>query len=175
MIGERPVPTEANVRTNYNKNLHIDESKIIQHVNIYVDNRPPVINGSHVGSFQDISDPEVGQEMQSSKSKGIVLTNSNLPVIREGLPRTFTSVLRKCPSGDNNAPSLNEKIVPFKGPHIELEEVQSSNLNISLSRLSKRDADKVSEKLRNISKMDSHEHRSLGSQNSQQGSFTPTN
>jgi signal transduction histidine kinase len=59
--------------------------------------------------------------MQSSNGKEIVLTKTSLPAIRVGFHNTSINVLRPFPSGEN-PPSLNEKMSPFMGPHIEIEE-----------------------------------------------------
>jgi hypothetical protein len=172
MIAERTVSTETTKPINYNEKLHIDDSKITQNVNIFVDTRTPGINDSQISANYECRDPEVGQEMQSSNGKEIVLTKTSLPAIRVGFRNTSINVLRPFPSREN-PPSLNEKISPFMGPHIEIEEIQSSNSNISLSRLSKGNVEMESEKLCNISKLDPCDNLSPGSQTSQQGSYTP--
>jgi hypothetical protein len=121
MIEERIVPNEKTKPMNYNKNLYNDDSKITQNVNIFVDTRAPGINNSHISANYECSDPKIGQEMQSSNGKGIVLTKTSLPAIRVGFHNNSINVLRPFPSGEN-PPSLNEKNSPFMGPHIEIEE-----------------------------------------------------
>lgn len=91
---------------NSNINNHIEESKITQNVNIYVDTRNPNNNSSQTSNNHNSCDPE-NPEIQTSKNKPILLSKTNLPRLAGMSQGTSINVLQRSANTPDNPPRVS--------------------------------------------------------------------
>jgi hypothetical protein len=107
-----PTGQSNNNARDYNNITHIDEPRITQNVNIYVDTRNANNNSNQNRDNHSSIDPE-GSEMQTSKSKPILLSKTNVPQITGTGQTTPINVLCKRPCAPNNPRVSTEQHLPL--------------------------------------------------------------
>jgi hypothetical protein len=91
---------------NSNVNTHIEESKITQNVNIYVDTRNPNNSCSQTGNNHISCDPE-NPEIQTSKNRPILLSKTNLLPLAGMGQGTSINVLQKRANIPDSLPGVS--------------------------------------------------------------------
>jgi hypothetical protein len=140
-----------NAPRNFNRNTHSDESKITQNVNIYVDSRTPNNNSHQPKSSHNSIDPE-NPEMQTSKSKPILVSKTSLPQIIGMGQSTSINVIRQRHNSPVDPVVSVEPHLPLNGPNLPICDMDSGR---SISLVDRESVRVISGKLLGICQSDS--------------------
>jgi hypothetical protein len=122
----------------YNNNTHIDEPRITQNVNIYVDTRNANNDSNQNRENHNYIDPE-GPKMQTSKSKPILLSKTNVPQTTGTGQTTPINVLCKRPTAPNNPRVSTEQHLPLNRSERPVGEIDR---NLSTTLIDQKDVRK---------------------------------